>query len=363
MYASRTLRKQSKCRSGFTLIELLVVIAIIAILVALLLPAVQQAREAARKSQCKNNLKQVGLALHTFHDTYQHFPVGCAASWNFASNTVDSANGQFRSPTWMVYILPWMDNPSLSEDLLPWSFVGDKRMNGGSEVQVAKSIAPGGTTVLDPNIVNFAKKIIPSYRCPSSLNTDISQWGCATASYAGNSGQNANDGFFRYDGLLVRMGEITDGLTYTVAVAEAGCFNGGGFSGYTQQAWSAGHGEQPQWIGSPTNTWNSSLRYSARSDWWVRPNAPHQYAFSSGHPGGLHALAGDGGVHWINNNINPGAWVSLLSPRRITNIPVAWPLGSANAVTTYGLAFNCDWTVNPSNTANLRENQAQWIEK
>jgi prepilin-type N-terminal cleavage/methylation domain-containing protein len=69
-------------KRGFTLIELLVVIAIIAILIALLLPAVQQAREAARRSQCKNNMKQLGLALHNYHDTFLRFPPGMVVAGN-----------------------------------------------------------------------------------------------------------------------------------------------------------------------------------------------------------------------------------------------------------------------------------------
>ena len=85
-------------RSAFTLIELLVVIAIIAVLIALLLPAVQQAREAARRSQCKNNLKQYGLALHNYHDNYGCFPIGSEANWS---------NGAFLS--WQSRILPYVD--------------------------------------------------------------------------------------------------------------------------------------------------------------------------------------------------------------------------------------------------------------
>jgi prepilin-type N-terminal cleavage/methylation domain-containing protein len=87
-----------RVRRGFTLIELLVVIAIIAILIALLLPAVQQAREAARRTQCKNNLKQVGLALHNYHDSHQTFPIG------FLANAGLSVHD---------YILPYIDQATL----------------------------------------------------------------------------------------------------------------------------------------------------------------------------------------------------------------------------------------------------------
>jgi prepilin-type N-terminal cleavage/methylation domain-containing protein len=88
----------SKRLRGFTLIELLVVIAIIAILIALLLPAVQQAREAARRSQCKNNLKQLGLAMHNYHDVHNKFPVGhYSCCWG----------------TWMVAILPYIEQAQL----------------------------------------------------------------------------------------------------------------------------------------------------------------------------------------------------------------------------------------------------------
>ena len=98
--------KPQALRKGFTLIELLVVIAIIAILVALLLPAVQQAREAARRSQCKNNLKQLGVALHNYHEVFSTFPNGVVAS---------AVNGWGTS--WWARILPYTDQPGLYEQL------------------------------------------------------------------------------------------------------------------------------------------------------------------------------------------------------------------------------------------------------
>ena len=94
---------------GFTLIELLVVIAIIAILIALLLPAVQQAREAARRTQCKNNMKQLGLALHNYHDVYNAFPSG----WIAVDNGVQSAHDGLNGAGWGTMILPYLEQSAL----------------------------------------------------------------------------------------------------------------------------------------------------------------------------------------------------------------------------------------------------------
>src|SRR5579871_6256397 len=101
---------------GFTLIELLVVIAVIAVLVALLLPAVQQAREAARRSQCKNNLKQIGLALQNYHDTSNIFPLGYCARLPYVDGATDTTPGW----GWPTYILPQLEQGPLYNQI-NWS--------------------------------------------------------------------------------------------------------------------------------------------------------------------------------------------------------------------------------------------------
>src|SRR5450432_1490635 len=103
--------------SGFTLIELLDVIAIIAVLIALLLPAVQQAREAARRSQCKNNLKQLGLAFHNYHDTHRVFPPGSFASLKAYPNFNTFGTG--RCDSGIIQLFPFLDQAPLYNQLAP----------------------------------------------------------------------------------------------------------------------------------------------------------------------------------------------------------------------------------------------------
>lgn len=155
---------------GFTLIELLVVIAIIAILIALLLPAVQQAREAARRSQCKNNLKQIGLALHNYHDVYLQFPPGAIGPSD--AGTGGTNTQQLGSKwAWAASILPQIDRQNTFDDL--------------------GLTAPSYDLVLSPNTTfptryNAVGLRIPIYRCPS---TD-SIYDGNTLRGIGNSGAN-----------------------------------------------------------------------------------------------------------------------------------------------------------------------------
>lgn len=204
MYA-RPLRRRAR---GFTLIELLVVIAIIAVLIALLLPAVQQAREAARRTQCKNNMKQLGLAMHNYESTFGCFPMTNAQ--NYLPNT-QGFSVQAR-------ILPYIDQGNLQNklDFAQPAFTG-----------------PYNNLVPNPSFAAFFSVPLPVMLCPSdpapSQNT-----GAGGAIYAGTnymvsygSGTGTNydlrwktDGF-AYENSSIRMADISDGTSTTVMLSES----------------------------------------------------------------------------------------------------------------------------------------------
>ena len=186
-------------RNGFTLIELLVVIAIIAILIALLLPAVQQAREAARRSECKNNLKQIGIAMHTFHDSNKRLP---SAGGNSPAGENPAVRTFYFS--WPFHIYPFIDKASLFK-LAP---------NDPLAV-VSASIL----TTLDTTVVKM-------YYCPSRRALRLYH-SSAVTDYAGNLGSNVNDGVIvtnsgstpdAFQG--VGLKDIKDGTAFTLMVAE-----------------------------------------------------------------------------------------------------------------------------------------------
>ena len=155
-------RCRTRIRRGFTLIELLVVIAIIAILVALLLPAVQQAREAARRAQCKSNLKQVGIGLHNYHETHGMFPL--EAIWTRAST-----NGPASNYTWITMILPHLDQAGLY-----------------NEIDFDQPIFGQNTAAPENKPIRGSR--IPALICPSSWDVSASSHGFSITCYAGAEG-------------------------------------------------------------------------------------------------------------------------------------------------------------------------------
>lgn len=189
--ARRRLLANSDHSKAFTLIELLAVIAIIGILVALLLPAVQAVREAARKTSCKNNLHQIGIALHSYHDVHNSLPTGCIEWRNWNS---PPTHRQF---AWSALLLPFIEQQNL-HDQIDWSLPFDAPEN-----------RPAAETMVD------------TYICPSETTDSITP---GHITYGGIFGERIlhstpDDGVFLYE-RSIRFRDVTDGLTNTLAVAE-----------------------------------------------------------------------------------------------------------------------------------------------
>jgi prepilin-type N-terminal cleavage/methylation domain-containing protein len=196
-------------RAGFTLVEVLVVIAVIGVLVVLLLPAVQAARESARRAACQNNLRQIGVALHAYHDAHKQLPVGCV------EKRIPSTKPNGRQLAWSAAVLPNLEESSL------WS-----QIDFGSPYDGAANAGAAATVLsvyLCPSTVRLARGregVIVSNPALSGTN---GQYRGAAIDYGGIYGaaqiSPSANGIFLYD-REVRISEITDGTSHTLAVAE-----------------------------------------------------------------------------------------------------------------------------------------------
>lgn len=318
---------RSRNRFGFTLIELLVVIAIIAILVALLLPAVQQAREAARRTQCKNNLKQIGIALHNYHDVHSIFPPGCVDS-NRATNSPTDAQNNLNGLAWSVFLLPMLDQAPLYNQI--------DTQTGGFAFSWQDKNFDGSLT--DP--IDAARTVIPAYICPSDpmggINTDMSNLG--KSNYKANAGRGAvqtttsgnpagaKNGMF-FENSNRRFRDVTDGTSNTMLVSEKTTQDdptGTNLCGGTRCTWAGGIWIGPRHITSSA-TWHTSLRLlditnvggesltyglgTSTATWaddWIAKGC---------HVGGLQITMGDGSVRFISNNIDRNTYRDLHTPQ------------------------------------------------
>jgi len=319
------MKKVSRHRPAFTLIELLVVIAIIAVLIALLLPAVQQAREAARRTQCRNNLKQIGLALHNYHDAHKIFPPG-----ETSAMSDDPLYGHGPG----VDLLPYIDQANVYNK---FNFV-----NGTTWA------CCGGTS--DVNHVAAITTVVPAYLCPSSS-------AAKTANYDNFGGKGSypilnSQAIWEYHpvmgsinfpspcppsradvneiksigGIFLSNGnigiqDVKDGSSNTMAFIEFSDANpsGEGFSPYRSH-----HDETIPWAmgyfydrctgrggdysyGLRVMAHSPNTRFYRNYSWQRLPPIVHthgQAAAKSPHIGGVFSLFGDGSVHFVSNNID-----------------------------------------------------------
>ncbi len=294
----------SQRKRGFTLIELLVVIAIIAILIALLVPAVQKVREAAARTQCQNNLKQIGLALHNYHDTHKRFPAGQPLGF-YSSTWYSDVGSQDRNRScWIGPILSYLEQTAMA-----------------AQYEAHLQTLPSYTC-----FTSFATIFIPTLVCPSDSNSPkISTLGqgfhtnyivCYGSGYAT---PNADPRGLKLNGMFygmsnTRLTDVADGTSNTLMASELLQSPDTSTHDVRGRVWNSIHtGTGFSTIYPPNSTVGDNVQGYCNSI----PNVPcgsqallNAFALArSGHTGGVNACLGDGSVQFFTNSITPSVWL------------------------------------------------------
>jgi prepilin-type N-terminal cleavage/methylation domain-containing protein/prepilin-type processing-associated H-X9-DG protein len=297
---------------GFTLIELLVVIAIIAILIALLLPAVQQAREAARRTQCRNNLKQMGLAMHNYHDNHNMLPPATINPGAANCNLFMPEPGQIRNHTGYMFLLPYLDQSpvyNLFDFTLPTGIAAH-----------STNCTPMPTPIWQ---VAATDHVIPGFLCPSDPLYDTPRSSTSQGTYSYNRAHRTSYGFVSHNieqtsgwGVTyrqltsaqksawwhngaARISDVIDGTSNTMLLIET-----------PLRKTSASYG--PFW----SHYAHTMYIVPRRGINLPHPGGePYSYAWAAGslHTGGAHILLGDGSVRFLNENVDLGIINALVS--------------------------------------------------
>ena len=312
-----------KHRRGFTLIELLVVIAIIAILIALLLPAVQQAREAARRTQCRNNLKQIGLAMHNYEGTHLVFPIGHQYTGTFDGNASNAEGGS--GFAWSYYILPYIDQAPLASKF-------DTSFPLSNDAYAQSNDTAGSNREL-------AGTALPVFLCPSSTAPGTRDFGAAgdtgrilpqavttykasAGSFFNNSQGTANQNQRRFNGLFyrdsaIRFRDIVDGASNTLAAGETNWELTTGMRVYGTVNPSLGYAR------------GASNGLMSNAEFGINPPANaigniRNSGWHSAHEGGAFFAFADGSVRFLSENIHHTGRCWDRTTHTVTNCSV-WP--------------------------------------